>query len=512
LNFNLIQEHLTKKYDIKLSKNIFEKEFDGQIILYTKSTILKENCIYISKNTIPPINNKINYLIITIGIPTDNILPENIIAIDEHANFIELYNYLSQLISYCTQIHNELYSSLIETGELEPLLKKVSSIINNPIYLMNIHNKMIAMADDGTNTRIFSGNDWLTKGSISDEFSKKIEESHDYYTLFNVHGQGYWIAKEDSFLKYNYLFYNFFINDFFSARMVIYESNKTLTYLDKYVLNILFELTLNTIKRMDLMDPTKKNPLEIVLDKLCDGVCLDEDNLNKNLNKNNWDIDDNYYCFCFQLRQTDFIYKTILTVINTIEKNIRSSVVFKKDNKLCGVVRINNPNEKEKTLTIIDKTLQQYAYHVGVSSTFKGIKNLKTYWKMANIALELQDFDSKNHLHTFDNLIINYLILKTCDDFDFSILCPAGLKELILQDKIHNSGLVETLKVYLSNDRKQKRSSQILAIHRSTFLSRLERIEEITNCNFEDVDQRILYLVLIRYFQQIEKEKLNDNN
>lgn len=511
-NFKLIEEHIRKKYKILLSNNKNKKVFINQMLIYSPKIEIEKNQLYICEKEVIPYNsqNK-NYIIISIGLPKNNHLMDNLIAIEENINHQELYNYILSLFTYCIKIKEELYTSLLKEEALEPLLKRVSNIIGNPIYLMDANIKMIAMADDGTNAKIYSGSNWLRQGTLAEDFREKLEASHDYNKLFNIHNKGYWVANKDSYIKYNYIFYNFFINNFFSGRMVIYESNKPLSNLDKYLLNILFELTQITIKKMDLMDATKKSDIEILLDRLCDGVKLPQNKLENILKKINWELNDTYYCFCLQLRPSDFIYKTILPVINTIERNISNCIVFKKQCNLCGVIKLNNPKDKKNSIATIENILQQYAYHIGISLSFSGIIKLKTYWDMANIALKMQQFDKDNHLHRFEKLIINYLILKTCDDFDFSILCPEGLKNLIQQDNKHNSELVNTLKVYLSNDRKQKQSAEELFIHRSTFLSRLEKIEEITKCDFEKTDERLLYLILIRYYQQSGEESLIDN-
>jgi DNA-binding PucR family transcriptional regulator len=86
------------------------------------------------------------------------------------------------------------------------------------------------------------------------------------------------------------------------------------------------------------------------------------------------------------------------------------------------------------------------------------------------------------------------LILEEKRKRDFKNSCLEKLREY---DREHNSSLLNTLEVFLSNDSNAKDAADVLHVHTNTLNYRLKRISEIGEINLTNMDQKVtLYLDL----------------
>ncbi|WP_177184721.1 PucR family transcriptional regulator [Sporolactobacillus nakayamae] len=60
------------------------------------------------------------------------------------------------------------------------------------------------------------------------------------------------------------------------------------------------------------------------------------------------------------------------------------------------------------------------------------------------------------------------------------------LEPIILYDQKHQTALLETIECFLKSNCNYKSASELLFIHRNTLTYRIEKIEELLNCNFKD--------------------------
>lgn len=69
-------------------------------------------------------------------------------------------------------------------------------------------------------------------------------------------------------------------------------------------------------------------------------------------------------------------------------------------------------------------------------------------------------------------------------------LAAPALITLHHYDAHHKSGLYETLRLYLENERNLVKTAKALGIHRSTLIYRLSRIQELAPVDLDDAKTR----------------------
>ena len=78
--------------------------------------------------------------------------------------------------------------------------------------------------------------------------------------------------------------------------------------------------------------------------------------------------------------------------------------------------------------------------------------------------------------------------IKATTDVE-SLLHPA-IAILARYDRMSQSNLLETLKVYLENDRNAQHSANLLYLHRNSLQYRVHRIQDIAGINLDDPEER----------------------
>ena len=84
------------------------------------------------------------------------------------------------------------------------------------------------------------------------------------------------------------------------------------------------------------------------------------------------------------------------------------------------------------------------------------------------------------------------------------MICHERLLELKYEDEANHTELYQTTRCYLELHQSIARTSEALFIHRSTLLSRLDKIRHILKTDFSD-PQELLYLLLSFYLIEMEE-------
>lgn len=156
-------------------------------------------------------------------------------------------------------------------------------------------------------------------------------------------------------------------------------------------------------------------------------------------------------------------YKTdsiLVEDINSIAENIRKTVSM-----------------RIKSLTV----------SIGIGETCSDLKNFKKVIFQAQKALEIsKGCRNKNCITKYKDLGIYRLFLQTNTQDEIRSLYDETLSKLKEYDDKNSTNLIETLVVYMEQNRNLGKTAEALYIHRNTMKYRIGRIEELLECNLKD--------------------------
>lgn len=134
----------------------------------------------------------------------------------------------------------------------------------------------------------------------------------------------------------------------------------------------------------------------------------------------------------------------------------------------------------------------------GVSNILCDIKNLVNIYKQANIALKTgMRLWSHFWIYRFSRVAPYYVLEQSISELSVEAVCAPKIMELLRYDAIHKTEYYHTVKAYLECNLNLARTSEVLFIHRTTLLYRLERIKQIFDIDFKDPLERMYFQLSI---------------
>lgn len=146
---------------------------------------------------------------------------------------------------------------------------------------------------------------------------------------------------------------------------------------------------------------------------------------------------------------------------------------------------------------------QQLAYFIrdnlliaGISRSFRNASDLEAAYRQAQIATAL-GLRNAPHLwyYFFDHYALDYLQEQCLAELPAKALCHPALPLLSEYDEQHGTELYQSLYTFLDSRYNMSRAAGRMYVHRTTFIKRMEHIEQLTGLDLTDWETR-LYLML----------------
>ncbi len=126
-----------------------------------------------------------------------------------------------------------------------------------------------------------------------------------------------------------------------------------------------------------------------------------------------------------------------------------------------------------------------------ISRPFHGQNNVLGAYQQTECAFTIgQEKDPTYWYYRFDDYVLDYLLQNGQSEFTKEQICAPSLLKLIEIDQETGTEYYKTLKMYVTNGFNATHSAEKLYIHRSTFLNRMERIQELTHVDLDDFRTR----------------------
>lgn len=146
----------------------------------------------------------------------------------------------------------------------------------------------------------------------------------------------------------------------------------------------------------------------------------------------------------------------------------------------------------------VKNLLEATGYRMGTSRSFTNIFAAKRYLVQAEAALNIgKKSDPKEHLLLFDNYIVEYILKYGTQEFSIEDLIPTGLIKLHEHDLTSDVSYIDTLKVYMQHNMNMTDAAKALYLHRSSLVSRIERIMQILDMDLSSPYIRLYLLICI---------------
>lgn len=145
----------------------------------------------------------------------------------------------------------------------------------------------------------------------------------------------------------------------------------------------------------------------------------------------------------------------------------------------------------EVTVTELVKRMQDMKLYIGVSEVCSDIATIRNCYRQAQQSLSFSEKSREEvAISSFAKLGILRLVINEKDITAIQGYCYDVLKPLIDIDNAKSTEYIKTLRVYLNNNCSLVKSAEELFIHRNTMVYRVEKLKELLNTDFEDMNMK----------------------
>ena len=197
-----------------------------------------------------------------------------------------------------------------------------------------------------------------------------------------------------------------------------------------------------------------------------------------------------------------------------LEKTFPGSAAFEFDGAIVAMLCQSEFFSQQR----LSDFLRKLDLSAGVSNPFRFEKTmqLRYYYRQANIALEIGASNGKpQRLFYFRDHTLTYMLFHSLGEFPLALFDTTGFPALVEHNRTAQIDYIETLDVYLKNERNLAKTAKELYIHRSTLMDRLARINAILDVDLDDPDQRLELMIVERVYraqnQLVPAEEHEDN-
>lgn len=219
-----------------------------------------------------------------------------------------------------------------------------------------------------------------------------------------------------------------------------------------------------------------------------------------------WYASHSYQCILIEPGALDGRNLSLRSICSYIESTIPGSCSIEYRGNAIVYVNIDLcPLSDSEIAQRLAGFIRDSMLNAGYSRKMTGHFNLQRQYVQASLALTVGRRKSPSQwIHHFNEITLVYMLDQTTRKLPPYMLAHEKLLQLKNMADNNDSPLYQTLRVYLENHQNLTKTSEDLFIHRSTLLYRLEKIQNLMHCNFDNPEE-VLYLLLS--FRILDQEK-----
>lgn len=510
------------KVNVMEVPDIIEWVSEGEFLITTAYSI-KDN-INILLELIPKLNEKgVSGLGIKVGRYVKE-LPQNIIDLADELSFpivevpfcvshtdvisvilTEVINDQMNMLLKIEKFNNEVMNIMIKGGDLKEIAQKLFENIGNSLAICeNIYDSCEIICDIQDKDII----EKIVRVHINKKYMEENNKVSEYNKIYIDNFEG---------KKVERLTIPIVIENIEYGSIFIWMDRKALTPLDNMLIeSYVHVIALDFVKKLSLYNMESNYKQEFFDDLLCDNEKRQKKAIERSKTFN-YHKEYKHSVIVILLKdlhntnkinndKTSFAQEAIsslLFIIGRVAKLQRTKILYvdKSDRVLIifgseviksnSVIKLEVIDFCEKLSVEIMKKFKADKFTIGIGRSYEGHLDLWKSLDQAKLIVESLSRKAINKIMHYDDLGLYKILSFDGLQGELMEFCNDIIKPLIEYDKLNNSELIRTLKVYFECDGNMKKISEKMYMHYNTIIYRLHKIKDITGINLENGDSRL---------------------
>lgn len=224
-------------------------------------------------------------------------------------------------------------------------------------------------------------------------------------------------------------------------------------------------------------------------------VVSDSRALKINMSRIGWRMNDDYRILLIKLPPDSCNISHSLHAYENVFADLYPNFVsFWYDDYVFVLLRNEACDLQDKLLQNLKKQLTQSNGSCSIGMKFCDLNQLRLQYELAAMPHKITIF-AKQRIKYYRDILESHIVNIITSRFPLRAVCHSAAIRLQEYDMENGTNYLETLEVYLLNNRSLLAASSKLFLHRSTLAYRIKCIQNITQIQFEDPDERLHILL-----------------
>ncbi len=497
LNADVLYYHLSQKYDVEYRKGSNSEEELGRPRYYS-SEVADSGCLLLLPGSESPVGPG-TYLCFQ---EPDLTVPESatLFLLRPCENSREVYNELQNIYDYYDDWENSCLQIVEKYQDYRSLIRQTYQTFQIPVCLVDNQFTIIASAHEENSPFAL----------FEDEIQINLDTVNDI--ISNPHMRNLETARGIFDFDYdrNYKLYNFRSGGKYCGRLIMGIQDACFSGRDSLILGKLAEFVELLLQRYGSFQFTSsvQTYLHSFLSDSLAGKVPHSRDINRLSQNTGWSENHTYMMVYFlpEHRLKKELYPPYL--VSQVEERWRGACAAEHQGNVVMLLNLSmyGPDKLPDFYQSLAYLVRDGLMIAGCSRTFSGLRELNLYFKQSVYAIEFgRKKDATRWYFRFDDYGLEYLLNYGTGIFKPEQVCHPALLLLRRHDQMRQTSYYLTLFTYFEQQFNMSQAANRLYIHRSTFINRMERIQELTRLNLDDYDTRLYLELSFRLLQEPEE-------
>lgn len=507
LSRDIIYYSLSRKYPVRYFKiNDTDLMFKRPVI-YDDGVDLTNRSVIISAEELNALTDKhaseCNVLFICAGKPPKSakLLAGSVIALENEISPAGLFNAIQEIYDQFDRWDEILKTVCYEGGSFGDLIASTDPLVSDPILLVDKTFHYVAYSKEKVGKNGFNAymdeNDNMTLEAVNDFIADST-----FQALYDIPGVFDYSSVGASLGVITMICKNIFYRGDYAGRLImgLEDSSEFARKYNTAILEYLFryiDKLFNTYRSFDLKEIILSSLRSLLLDGL-NSKEIAEGQWDKAFEENGWTPNDRMQLI--QFRQKPHYSKNIYAQYlgTEIEREWQGCACFEYNDRLLMMINLDKSGARAETnfYKAFAYFLRESLLIAGFSRIFKDMIQLRSAYDQTETALDFGLRKAPTQwYYKFDDYVLSYMLSCCTGTFAREQICSEKLLALRRHDTEKKTEYYKTLIVYFECRLNAAAAAKKLFIHRSSFLSRMDRIIALTGIDI-DSNEELLYLLL----------------
>ena len=406
--------------------------------------------------------------------------------------FLDLANALQSVLRRFDKWVLRMERELNEEADLAELLQSCEREMGFVSLLVNRNLRYLAVSDSFAAT-----NPWYRHSTASMDFNmlnelmadEAFQRAIEQHSAFYYHYDGLGAADDSAC-------FNVFVDSRYEARLLVQSPSGNKAYGQLAVTKMLGRFVKDVMegyagrRETRFEDPAFSDAVASLLNAPPTRI----DDVRKRLELRGWAMEHRYRVHVFRFMQPESETVTRRYYEGSIARLFVGCCVVSEGDLTCCVRNLTlegmRADAGQQDLVLF---LRENLCWAGTSEDFKGIASLSAHYEEAKSALRLGLKAKSTEWHfQFQDYTLDHVLDRAVDGIGHDSLFHPAYTALHEHDHAHGTHLLETAECFMECKYNVTHAADALGIHRSSMLSRLDRIREVSGFDWDDRDERLL--------------------